>query len=162
MAITAVQNMNQFVQTPMVGSVDLTVFPNILAVRINPAYVVATYPLVAGQFFKIVDVAGEIPIVEPAAVTERADGCAIHTQKRDSFLPGDVIDLACVGSVVFLESSAAIAGGAKVQNTPTGPNVQTLASLATNCQVGKVITKSAAAGIVRVQIDPQDPNLSAY
>lgn len=161
MALTQVQNMNQFAQTPMVGSVDLTVFPNIKAVRINPAYAGGA-PLVAGQFFKLVDVAGEIPVVEPAAVTERAYGCAIHTLKRDTFLAGDVIDLACAGSVVFLESSAAIAGGAKVQNTTAGPNVQTLASLATNCQVGVNLTKNAAAGIVRVEIDPQDPNLSAY
>jgi hypothetical protein len=161
MSLTQVQNMNQFTQTPMVGSVDLTVFPNIKAVRINPAYV-GGLPLVAGQVFKLVDVAGEIPVVEPAAVTEKGYGVAVHTLKRDTFLAGDVIDVACQGSVVFLESSAAIAGAAKVQNTPSGPNVQTLASLATNCQIGVNITKSAAAGIVRIELDFQDPNLSAY
>lgn len=162
MALTQVQNMNQFAQTPMVGSVDLTVFPNLVACRINPAYVLSTSPLVAGQWFKLVDVAGEMPMVEPAAVTDTAYGVAIHDLKRDAYVVGDVITLACEGSVVFLESSAAIAAGAKVQNTPTGPNVQTLTSLATNAMVGVNLTKNAAAGIVRVQVGPRDPNLSAY
>lgn len=161
MALTQVQNMNQFAQTPMVGSVDLTVFPNIKSVRINPAYV-GELPLVAGQVFKLVDASSELPVVEPAAVTEKGYGVGVHTLKRDTFLAGDVIDLACDGSVVFLESSAGIAGGAKVQNTPDGPNVQTLTSLATNCQIGVNLTKTTASGIVRVELDFQDANLSAY
>lgn len=156
------QNLNQFRQTAMKGQQDLTVNNNIKVVRINPAYA-GTDPLVAGQAFKLVNVAGEVPIVEPAAVTEQAYGVAIHTMRKDTFLAGDYIELACKGSVVYLQTSAAVARGAKVQNAIATATVATLASLATNCQIGIMLDKPTAADqLARVEIDPQDPNLSAY
>lgn len=156
------QNLNAFQQTPMVGEQDQTVNNNIKVVRIDPAYVVSTSPLQAGQWFKLYDVAGQVPIVRPAAVTEKAYGVAIHNMKRDSFLPGDYIELACQGSVVYLETSAAVARGASVQNDPTGPTVSTLTALPTNASVGTMLDKPTAAGIARVEVNPLDPNLSAY
>lgn len=156
-----VQNQNQFRITPIVGAQDLTVNQNIKACRINPDSV-STDPIVAGQAVKLVDVAGDVPIVDVAAVTEEAYGVLVHDLRHDTFAKGDYVNVAARGSVIFLEASAAIAGGAAVQNTPGGPTVQTLTSLATNCRLGRNLTKIAAAGVVRVEIDPADANQSAY
>lgn len=158
---TLSQNLNQFTQTPMVGQQDQTVNQNLKLVRIDPASTATV--LKAGQAFKLVDVAGETPIVDVALVTEKAYGVAIHDVKRDTYLAGDYITVACVGSVLYLQTSAAVARGAKVQNDSTTATVATLASLATNCQIGVMLDKPAAAdALARVEIDPQDPNLSAY
>ncbi len=155
------QNQNQFAQTPVLGQVDMTSAINIKSVRIDPAS--SSTVLTAGQFVKIVDVAGTEIVVDEAAVTEKAYGCIVYNPRQNTYLKGDMVEIACKGTVVYLETSAAIARGAKVQNTPAAPTVQTLASLATNCQVGICLDKPAAANVLtRVEVDPQDPNLSAY
>lgn len=155
------QNQNQFAQTPVLGQVDMTSAVNIKSVRINPAS--SSTVLTAGQFLKIVDVAGTEIVVDEAAVTEKSYGCIVYNPRKNTYLKGDIVEIACKGTVVYLEASAAIARGAKVQNTPAAPTVQTLASLATNCQVGICLDKpTGAAELARVEIDPQAANLSAY
>jgi hypothetical protein len=157
------QNASQFLQTALVGQQDWTVNNNIVAVRIDPAYA-GGLPLVAGQAFKITDVAGGTPIVIPVAdATNTPDGVAIHTMKRDTFIAGDYIELALVGSVVYMQTSAAIARGAKVQVDPTGPTISTLTSYPTNASLGKMLDKPTGTGqLARVYINPQDPNTAAY
>ena len=101
--------------------------------------------------------------MQPAAITEKAYGVAIHNLKGDTFVAGQYIELACAGSVVYLPTTAAVARGAKVQLDPTGPSVATLANSPTNCQIGIMLGKPTAANqVARVQIDPQDGNESAY
>jgi len=157
------QNLSQFKQSALVGQQDLTVNNNIVAVRIDPAYS-GNLPLVAGQAFRLIDVAGGVPIVTPVAdATITPYGVAIHTLKRDTFLAGDYIELALQGSVVYMQTSAAIARGAKVQVDPTGPTISTLTSLPTNASLGVCLDKPTATGqLARVSINPLDPNLSAY
>jgi hypothetical protein len=158
-----VQNLNQFKQTPVIGQPDWTVNQNIVPVRIDPAYVGAL-PLVAGQAFKLLDSAGPVPVVTPVtAATDTAWGVAVHSMKRDTFAAGEYIDLALVGSTLYMQASAAIARGAKVQIDPTGPTVATLTNLATNASLGYTVDKPSAAGsMCRVYVNPLDPNLSAY
>ncbi len=157
------QSVSQFKQIALVGQQDWTVNNNIVPVRIDPNYG-GSLPLVAGQAFRILDATGEVPVVTPVAdATVTPYGVAVHTMKRDTFAIGDYIDLALVGSVVYMQTSAAIARGAKVQIDPTGPTVSTLVSLPTNASLGICIDKPAASGaLARIQLNPLDPNLSAY
>lgn len=155
------QNQNQFAQAPVLGQVDMLSAVNIKSVRIDPAS--QSTVLQAGQWLKIVDVAGTEIVVDEAAVTEKAYGVIVYNPRKNIYAAGDMVEVACKGTVVYLETSAAIARGAKVQNTPAGPTVQTLTSLATNCQVGICLDKPTAANVLtRVEVDPQDANLSAY
>jgi hypothetical protein len=159
--VSTYQNQNQFKQTSLLGQVDFTVNPNIKSAKIDPASIATV--LQAGQAFKLVDVAGDELIVDVAAVTEKAYGVAIYNPRKNLFAVGDTIELACVGTVLYLETSAAVARGARVQLDPTGPTVATLTSYATNCQIGMMLSKPTATGqLARVEVNPQDANLSAY
>lgn len=158
--MSQVQNLNQFAQTPVVGQQDQTVNNNIKVVQIDPASE-STKPLVAGQAFKLVDVAGEVPVVDVAAITDEIYGVAVHNMRRDTFAKGDYIELACAGSVLYLEASAAVARGAKVQNNPDTPAVATLVA-GTNASIGIMLDKLTAAGIGRVEIAPENVDESNY
>jgi hypothetical protein len=158
-----VQNLNQFAQTPIVGQPDWSVNQNIVPVKIYASSAGGAL-LVAGQAFKFVDVAGDMPVVDlVSAVTDKADGVAIHRMKGDTFVAGQIIELALVGSTIWMQFSAAAARGASLQLDPAGPTVATLASLGTNVSIGKSIDKPGAANAMgRVYINPADANLSAY
>lgn len=161
MATVSVQNQNQFAQTPLIGEQDWTVNQNIVAMRIWASSVSAN-PLVAGQAFVRIDQTGQPPIVDVCAITAKASGVAIHNMKGDTYVKGQIIDVALVGSVVYMETSGAIAGNARVQLDPTGPTVSTLTA-GTNASIGYAIDKATATGqLIRVYIDPQDINISNY
>lgn len=157
------QAVSSFAQSPLVGEQDWTVNNNIVAVRFNPNSV-STSPAVAGQAFKLITGASGVPLVDiVTAVTDTPYGVAVHTLKRDTFLPGEYFDLAINGSVLYMQSSAAIARGVKVQIDPTGPTVATLTNLPTNASLGIALDVAAGANaLIRVSIQPLDPNLSAY
>lgn len=150
------QNQNQFIQTPVLGQVDLTYSTNIKPVKINPASVATI--LQAGQSFKLVDVAGPEIIVDACtALTDTPYGVAVYNAKKSLFFAGQSIELACAGTVMYLEASAAAARGASVQLDPTGPTVSTLVS-PTNAKIGQFLDKPAsAATLVRVQIEVGPP-----
>ncbi len=162
-----VQNLNQFAQTVLVGQPDWSVNQNIVPVQIY-ASSSGGASLVAGQGFKFVDQTGDMPVVDiVSGVTDKADGIAIHRMKGDTFVAGQIIELALAGSTIWMQASAAIARGASVQLNPTSggtfPTVATLASLGTNVSIGKSIDKPTGAGaMTRVYVNPQDANLSAY
>jgi hypothetical protein len=158
-----VQNLNQFAQTAIVGQQDLTVNNNIIPARIYASSSGGAL-LVAGNAFKLVDQVGEMPIIDlVTGVTDTPYCVAIHQMKNDTFTAGQVIDVALSGSVVYMQASAAIARGVRVQIDPTGPTVATLTSLGTNASLGVCIDKPSAAGAMcRIQINPADPNQSAY
>lgn len=154
------QNQNQFVQSPVLGQVDFTVNPNIKSAKINPASVATV--LQSGQWFKIVDVAGNEVIVDVAAITDVPYGVAIYNPRKNLYSPGDTIELGCAGTVVYLEASAAIARGAQVQNDPTGPTVATLAG-AVNAAVGLCLDKPGAAStLARIEVRPLDNKVATY
>lgn len=157
------QNLNQFKQTPMVGQLDWTVNNNVV-----PCRILATSSggalLVAGNAVKLVDSAGPVPIVDlVTGVTDTPWGVLVHNMKGDTFLAGQYVDVALQGSTIYLQTSAAIARGAKIQIDPTGPTVATLASPPNNASLGYSVDKPAAANAVtRFYIQPLDPNLAAY
>ena len=153
-------NQNQFAQTPVLGQVDMTVNPNIKPVRINPASVATV--LKSGQAFKLIAGAANEILVDVAAITDRAYGVSVYNLKKNTYAAGDVVEIACRDSVVYLESSAAISRGAKVQLDPTGPTISTLTA-GTNAAIGTALDQASASGqLIRVEIYPEDINVSAY
>lgn len=155
------QNSNQFTQTPVLGQLSMVPNPSLMSVKIDPSSVATK--LQAGQAVKIVDVQANEIIVDQAAITDTKFGVIVYNPKKNVYAAGDTVEIAINGSVVFLEASAAIARGAKVQLDPTGPTVATLASLGTNTMVGVCLDKPTGSGqLTRVLIRCEDPNLSAY
>ena len=162
-----VQNLNQFNQTALVGQPDWTANQNIVSVKIY-ASSSGGAGLVAGIPIKYVDTAGDMPVVDICSgVTDTPIGVLIHRMKGDLFAAGQIVEAALGGSTIFMQTSAAIARGARVQCDPTTsstyPTVATLTSLGTNASLGINIDKPAATGaLTRIYIEPKDPNLSAY
>ena len=148
------QNQNQFAQTPLLGQVDMIAGPNnVLSVRIDPASVATQAQLQAGSPMKIVDTVGTDIIVDAAAITDLSLGVIVYNPRKNLYAAGDVVEVAARGSVVYLETSAAIARGANVQAATATGLIATRAS--TNFRVGKVLDKPAAANVLaRVLIDP--------
>lgn len=148
------QNQNQFAQTPLLGQVDLGSGPNnVISARIDPASTATAAQRQAGVPYKIVDVQGNDIIVDVAAITESALGVIVYNPRKNQYDVGDIVELACRGSVVYMETSAAIARGANVQAATATGLVATRTS--TNHRVGKMLDKPTAANVLaRVLIDP--------
>ena len=157
------QNLNQFAQTPLVGQPDWTVNQNIVSAKIYASSSGGAL-LVAGNAVKLKDTTGDMPIVDlVTGVTDTAWGVLIHRMKGDTFTAGQIVEVALGGSTVWMQASAATTRGNRLELDPTGPTVANNASLGTDATIGVGIDKSAAANaMIRVYIDPKDPNLSAY
>lgn len=148
------QNQNQFAQTPLLGQVDLISGPNnIFSARIDPASTATQAQLQAGCAMRIVDIQGNEIIVDTCAITALADGVIIYNPRKNQYAAGDVLELAGEGSVVYMETSAAIARGARVQAASATSLIATRAS--TNYSIGKCLDKPTAANVLaRVRISP--------
>lgn len=160
--MSLVQNQNQFAQTALLGQVTLAPSPAIIPVKIYIGSVATK--LQAGQAVKLVDQAGpEIQVDEVDNDSTLPFGVIIYNPRKNTYAAGDTVEIALAGSVVYMETSAAIARGAKVQLDPTGPTVSTLTDLPNNCQLGICLDKPTGSGqLARILIQPLDPNLSAY
>jgi hypothetical protein len=148
------QNQNQFAQTPLLGQIDLVAGPNnVISARIDPSSSATAAQLQAGIPFKIVDVQANDIVVDVAAITDQAFGVIVYNPRKNQYAVGDIVELACRGSVVYMETSAAIARGAKVQAATATGLIATRTS--TNFRVGVVLDKPTAANVLaRVLIDP--------
>lgn len=150
-------NLNQFKQTPQVGSLDLTTNPNpaVMSVLYNPTD--TTTSVVPGEGVKITDLgANDVP--GPPIVAKRSDdteaiiGVRVFNTQTGEIQGGEIMTIAMRGAVVFMKAAAAIARGAKVslvQATPGEVQAQ-----GTKAYLGYLLDKAAATGdIVRVMID---------
>ena len=139
------QNQNQFAQTPLLGQVDLIAGPNnIISAQINPASTATANQLQAGSPMKIVDA---------AAITDVAIGAIVYNPRKNLYVAGDTIEIGCAGTVMYLETSAAIARGASVQAATATGLIATQAS--PNAALGQMYDKPAAANVLaRVRIAP--------
>lgn len=146
----AVLNQNQFAQTSVLGSPDLAFNFNTKSVQINPESV--STKLQVGQAVKLI--AGNVPTIltDMADSTDIPFGVIVYNLKKNTYAAGDVVEVACRGNVIYLESAAAISRGATVENVPTGPTVQTKAS---GAGLGVALDQATGAGqLIRVEIDP--------
>ncbi len=160
--MSLVQNQNQFAQTALLGQVTMTPSPAIIPVKIYIGSVATK--LQAGQAVKLVDQAGpEIQVDEVDNDSTLPFGVIVYNPRKNTYSAGDTVEIALEGSVIYLETSAAIARGAKVQIDPTGPTVSTLVDYPNNCQLGICLDKPTGSGqLARILVKPLDGNLSSY
>lgn len=154
MATVTVLNQNQFSLTPILGSLVQGTSSNVKTVRINPASTATI--LVAGQAMKLSDVAGSEIVVDAvaSATADKVYGVILFNPKKNTHVKGDVVELACAGSVVWLETTAAIARGALVATDYTGPTVATDA-VSTHQITGVCLSKPTATGqLAAIEIAP--------
>lgn len=146
------QNQNQFSQTAEKGMMDMRFNNNVIACRIDSAFVGETDVAVA---VKLVDNSSDIPTVTPVvADTDDVFGFIKMNYIRNKFKAGDTVDIACFhDNIMYMESSAAIARGADVMVVVTGTLVATAAG-AGKTIVGEAFDKATAANqLIRVRID---------
>lgn len=152
MSTVSHQNQNQFNQAPMLGSADLAFNFNTKSAIINPNSVAGSQ-LQVGQAMKLI--AGNVPglLVDVAAITDKPFGVIANVLKKNTYSAGQAVEIACKGNVLYLETSAAVARNAVVQNDPTGPTVSTLSG--GNVAIGRALDQASGTGqLIRVEIDP--------
>lgn len=148
--MSTVQNLNQFAQTPGLGSPDLAYNFNTKSVQIDPDSVATK--LQVGQAVKLVAGASPTIRVDEAASADQAFGVIIASLKKNTYAAGDTVEVACRGNVLYLEAAAAITRGALVENVPAGPTVQTKAAGAV---LGVALDQASGPGqLIRVEIAP--------
>lgn len=153
------QSLNQFAQSPILGLVDQIPSLNVITAQILTTS--AATAIQVGSTVKLVDGTGANIIVDVcSAVTDGpVYGVILFNQKKNTYAPGDRVEIACVGSVLYLKTSAAVARGTKVGTTPAtttaDPTVQAIATAATDYVTGVALDKATAANqLIRVQIQP--------
>jgi len=154
------QNMNQFKQTPVVGSLDLQSNPNpsMFTCRFKDASETAGTTMVPGEGAKLIDL-DTADFISPPIVDERAlvsdpiFGVKVYTTKKNAAVDNDIVQVAGRGAVVFMNAGAAIVRGAEVSLVLATPgNVVTLTA---GSRLGVCLDKATAANqLVRVLIDP--------
>lgn len=153
-------NQNQFAQTPVIGMVENVPTPSIISVQIDPAS--SSSNLKVGLPVAITTAAANTIPVDAAGLTALKFGVIVYNPKKNVYSPGDMVEIAQDGSFIWLETSAAITKGAKVQQDPTNSQVLTLVS-GTNAMIGYAMdTATAANQLIRVQLKFYDVNESAY
>ena len=148
--MSSVQNLNQFTQTPGLGSPDLAFNFNTKSVQITPDSV--STKLQVGQAVKLIAGASPTIRVDMAASADAPFGVIIASLKKNTYAAGDTVEVACRGNVIYLEAVAAINRGAEVENVPTGPTVQTKAA---GARLGIALDQASGAGqLIRIEINP--------
>ena len=142
------QNSNQFAQTAMLGMVDMLLNPNVIPVRIDPASVATK--LQVAQAVKLVAKVGAEIYVDECPVDEKPYGFIVFSPKKNTYVAGDRCEIACEGSVIYLEGSAAINRGVELANDESGPTV--LAAAVGEWPSLVSLGQIAAAGLIRCQV----------
>lgn len=143
-------NMNQFSQTPATGQLDLVVGnnPSVFTLRVDPDSVATAAELVPGAGVKLVDGGADDPLGVPLVDERTADGDAIfgvilYNTKSNSYAAGDTLEVGARGSVVVLNSGAAIARGDSVALVLATPG--NVVTRTTETILGTALDKATAA-----------------
>lgn len=150
-------NSNQFGQTPVVGMLDMRTNPNpaVFNFRYDPTDT-PTNTMVPGEGVKLVDLGGSdvngVPIVgKRTADADAIMGVRVYNPEKNQKNPGDIMEIAGQGAVVFLEAAAAMNRGTNVALTLATPG--RVQAQTTEEILGITLTKAAALGdLVRVLI----------
>lgn len=147
------QSQNQFVQSQMVGLVDLRVGPtNVISCQVDVSVTTQIYP---GQAVKIVaNTAGGLPKVAPvSAKADQAFGFCVYNIKDILYTAGQNLEVAIWGSVIWCYATGAITQMAQacLDVTYIG-GVQATGSTATI--MGLAVDGCSAAGLIRVMLYP--------
>lgn len=146
--MTQYQNMNQFAQGPVKGSLSAIPSPTTISCQLTIA---SSNTLVAGSAVKLIAGSAHTILVEKSAATEAIFGFVIFNPKKASFAAGDPVEIALPNSVMYMESSASFNRGQLVEQVASGDKVAPYAGV--NTTVGLALdTASAANQLVRVLI----------
>ena len=159
------QNPNQTYMAPVLGQVDMAFQVNVKSCMI---YISSTIGyLSAGSPVKLVPQAGKGQIIVDG-VTGATDapyyGVILYNPRKNLYAAGDMCEVGCVGTVVYLESGAAVRRGDHVESaaatSSADPLVTTVAN-GTDYELGLALDDTTAANdLIRVEIRPSDPALA--
>jgi len=149
-------NVNQFKQGKAVGDIALNFFggESIVSVRYNPS---GTGNLKAGETIRLVDLGASdlagAPIIDKRTTEIQAIfGVVKRSLKQAEFEPGDFVEVAIFGAVMYLKASAALARGVKVSGGIATPG--SIQAIGTKAYLGYTIDKAGSGDIVRVMLTP--------
>lgn len=145
-------NQNQFQLQPILGQVDLNKQNNTVAVMVDTTQATA---LLAGQAVKVVDsLYGTPKVIACAANADQVFGFVQYNAKDQSLAAGVPCEVSCVGNVMFLVSTGAIARLAQVQlDVSVVGGVAQLVAASGARIVGYALDKATASGqFIRVSI----------
>lgn len=150
-------NTNQFKQSAKAGQVDLSVTSNeaLFTCRYNPE-ATSTLRLVEGAGVMLKDL-GASDSIGPPIVDVRPDdnepltfGIKVYTTKKNNNEPGEIVQIATEGAVVFMKASGAITRGAPLALVLATEGEVIIAT--TEDVIGKALDKAADGELVRVLI----------
>ena len=145
------QNPNQFTQTPILGMPDLRSQPNSFFVTLNPDSVFTDFQV--GTVLKLIAGAGPTILVDAAAATDTPYCVIPYNLKKNTFSPGDTVQVFGDLSVLYLQTSAAVPRGSKVQFLNTGGSPTVAVRSGSDTVLGLALDEAADAGdIIRVQV----------
>lgn len=145
------QLQNQFQQSAEKGQMDLKFAAGTISCSVDSS---APANLVAGDLVKLVDSAGGVPkVIKITADTDDVFGVVLYSFKDASYPDLASVEIAAFrGAVVYMESSAAIARGAKVMPVVSGSKVAT--ATVGKRVIGQALDKATASGeLIRVVVD---------
>ena len=153
------QEMNSFAQSPILGLVSEIPTPSVVSAQIDPDSVATTIQV--GDTLKLIDgTSGAILVDKCSGPTDGpVYGVIPFNSRKNIYTAGDIVEVVCLDSYIYLRSSAAIARGAKVTTTAstasTDALVTTVSVPSTQYITGVAVDKAAAANaLIRVRIYP--------
>lgn len=154
-------NQNQFDITGMLGQVTMDPQPNTLPAQLNPSTAAAAGTVVAGTAVKLIAGAGPQILVD--VCTGPTDGPVFgfiaYDPRKNIYVGGDLFSVVGRDGVLLLESSAAIARGARVAATPAA-DTSSDPTVATDATTGHFVAGTAlgqttgAGQLLKVQVLP--------
>ena len=141
--------LNQLQETPVKAGLSAITNASTLSAQIDPA---STATIVAGDLVKFTHSDGNTIVVDKAAATDQNPlGFVLYSVKKNSYKPGDAIEVALPGSVLWLESYGVIERGYPVEYRASGSRVTRC--VGSNEMVGQALDNATATGqLIRVLV----------
>lgn len=151
-------NQNQTFQTPMLGQVTMDPQPNTVSAQIDPSSTAAV--ITAGQTVKLTTTASSQILVDVcSSATDVVFGVIAYNMRKNSYVPGDIVEVVGQLGILMLETSAAVNRGQLVATTnqTVATNDPTVApdAVSTHAITGVALgTASGAGQLIKVQVLP--------
>lgn len=155
-------NQNQFTQQPTIGMLTFDPQPDTIPCQLNPSSTSPSASFVAGAAVKLIGFANAGQVIVDTTLSASDGpvyGVIAFSKQKNTYVPGDQLNVAARGNVVFLESGAAVTRGnfVSVTNPAVTTNDPTVSpdTTAGDYVVGAALGQVGASGqMVRIQINP--------